>query len=368
MNKINGTIKNITELDYNLMVVTQRRLDNLTKPKDSLGRLEELAKLIVGITGERNPLLKNKVIFTFASDHGVAEEKVSAFPQEVTEQMVYNFIRGGAGINVLAKHIGARVIVADLGVAKKVKSQKSTTAEWRGAAESGKAKSFKDKKINYGTKNMTKGPAMTQDEAIKSIEAGIEIFEQEFNHGIDIIGTGEMGIANTTASTAITAVWTKKAVEGITGRGTGIDNNGLENKVRAVKQALEINQPNPNNPIDVLSKVGGFEIGGLTGVILAAAAKKIPIVIDGFISGAAALIAFQIAPKVRNYMIASHLSVERGHKAILNYLGLKPILDLELRLGEGTGAALAINIIEAAVKILTQMATFENAGVENKLK
>ncbi|MFH0791417.1 MAG: nicotinate-nucleotide--dimethylbenzimidazole phosphoribosyltransferase, partial [Candidatus Omnitrophota bacterium] len=252
MSKINDTIKNITELDYNLMAMAQSRLDNLTKPKDSLGRLEELAKLIVGITGKENPVLKNKVIFTFASDHGVAEEKVSAFPQEVTEQMVYNFIHGGAGVNVLARHIGAKVIVADLGVAGELKI---------------KNKSLKIKKINGGTKNMTKCPAMTQDEAIKSIETGIEIFEQELNHGIDIIGIGEMGIANTTASTAITAVWTKKAVEEITGRGTGINNNGLENKIRVIKQALEINRPNPSDPIDVLSKVGGFEIGGLAGVI-----------------------------------------------------------------------------------------------------
>lgn len=351
MSKINDTIKDITELDYNLMAVAQSRLDNLTKPKDSLGRLEELAKLIVGITGKENPVLKNKVIFTFASDHGVAEEKVSAFPQDVTEQMVYNFIHGGAGVNVLARHIGAKVIVADLGVAGELKI---------------KNKSLKIKKINFGTKNMAKGPAMTQDEAIKSIETGIEIFEQELNYGIDLIGIGEMGIANTTASTAITAVWTKKTVEEITGRGTGIDNNGLENKIRVIKQALEINRPNPSDPIDVLSKVGGFEIGGLAGVILSAAANKIPVVLDGFISGAAALIAFQIAPKVKDYMIASHLSVEKGHKAILDYLSLKPILDLELKLGEGTGAALGINIVEAAVKILTQMATFEDAAVSKK--
>lgn len=351
MNKIDETIKNISEVDYNLMSLAQKRLDNLTKPKDSLGRLEELAKLIVGITGKENPVLKNKVIFTFASDHGVAEEKVSAFPQEVTEQMVYNFVRGGAGVNVLARHIGAKVIVADLGVAGELKI---------------KNKSLKIKKINFGTKNMAKGPAMTQDEAIKSIETGIEIFEQELNYGIDLIGIGEMGIANTTASTAITAVWTKKTVEEITGRGTGIDNNGLENKIRVIKQALEINRPNPSDPIDVLSKVGGFEIGGLAGVILSAAANKIPVVLDGFISGAAALIAFQIAPKVKDYMIASHLSVEKGHKAILDYLSLKPILDLELKLGEGTGAALGINIVEAAVKILTQMATFEDAAVSKK--
>jgi len=213
---------------------------------------------------------------------------------------------------------------------------------------------------------MVKGPAITRQEAINSIETGIEIFENEFKKGIDIIGTGEMGIGNTTASSAITAVFTKKLIEDVTGRGTGIDDKGIKNKIRVIEEALRVNKPNPNEPIDVLSKIGGFEIGGLAGIILAAASKRIPIVIDGFISGAAALLAYHVEPKTKEYMIASHCSAEKGHKIILEYMGLEPLLDLNLRLGEGTGAALGISIVEAAIKILTQMATFKEAGVSEK--
>lgn len=350
MNKINEMLKNIAAIDRRLIDLTQERLDNLTKPLGSLGRLEELAKLIVGITGKENPELKNKVIFTLASDHGITEEGVSAYPKEVTAQMVYNFLRGGAGINVLAKHVGARVIVVDIGVCSDLKPHPQLVI----------------KKVNYGTKNMAKGQAMAKSEAIKSIEAGIEIFEEEFKKGIDIIGTGEMGIGNTTPSSAITAVFTKKSAEDVTGIGTGITEKGLNNKIDAIKKALELNKPDPKDAIDVLSKVGGFEIGGLAGIILAAASRKIPVVIDGFISGAAALIAYHIEPKVKEYMIASHCSAEKGHKIILEHIGLKPFLDLNLRLGEGTGAALGINMAEAAIKVLTQMASFKQAGVSEK--
>jgi nicotinate-nucleotide--dimethylbenzimidazole phosphoribosyltransferase len=352
--KIESTIKAISGLDHKLMALTQERLDNLTKPLGSLGRLEELARLIAGITGKKNPELKDKVIFTLAADHGVTEEGVSAYPKEVTAQMVYNFINGGAGINVLAQHVGARVVVADIGVAEKIKIPGS------------KIKNFIDKKIGPGTRNFTKGPAMTRLEAIKSVETGIELLEEEIKRGLDIAGTGEMGIGNTTAASAIAAVFTKNPVEDITGRGTGLDDDALKNKINIIKKALEINHPDANDPIDVLSKVGGFEIGGLAGIILAAASKKIPVVVDGFISTAAALVAYQIEPEVKNYMIASHCSVEKGHIVILNHIGLKPILDLNLRLGEGTGAALGINIAEAAVKILTRMATFKSARVSER--
>jgi nicotinate-nucleotide--dimethylbenzimidazole phosphoribosyltransferase len=354
MNKIKSVTENITGLDSDVMRKTQVRLDNLTKPHGSLGRLEELAKLIAGITGKENPILKNKVIFTFAADHGVTEDGVSAYPKEVTAQMVYNFLNGGAAINVLSNHIGARVVIADLGVAEEFKVQGSML------------KCFTDRKIGFGTKNMAKGPAMTREEATQAICAGIDIFGAEFEKGIDIIGLGEMGIGNTTASSAITAVLTNTPIEDVTGRGTGIDEKGLKNKIEKIKKALQINNPEPNDAIDVLSKVGGFEIGGLAGVILAAASKKIPVVIDGFISGAAALIAFHIEPKTKNYMIASHCSVERGHKIILKHLGLEPIMDLNLRLGEGTGATLGINIAEASIKILTEMATFQSANVSTK--
>ena len=345
-------MRKIERVDYSLGEKTQRRLDNLTKPQGSLGRLEELAKQVVEITGNDVPSVKNKIIFTMAGDHGVAKEGVSAFPQEVTVQMVYNFIQGGAGINVLAGHVGARVVVVDMGVAEKLKIRNEK---------------LKIKKINFGTKNMAIGPAMTKDEAVRSIEAGIEVFEEELPNGIDMVGTGDMGIGNTTASSAIASLFANRSAEDVTGRGTGINDETLKNKIEIIKRAIEINKPDPKDPIDVLSKVGGFEIGGLVGVILAGASRRIPIVLDGFISGAAALIAYHLEPKVKDYLIAAHCSVEKGHKIILDYMGLKPVLDLELRLGEGTGAALGMSIIEAGIKILTEMATFQNASVSGRI-
>jgi nicotinate-nucleotide--dimethylbenzimidazole phosphoribosyltransferase len=350
MQLLQDTIQKIKKPDYSLAEEVQKRLDNLTKPQGSLGRLEEIAKQMVIINGNFQPLLKNKAIFTMAGDHGVVAEGVSAFPQEVTPQMVYNFIRGGAAINVLARHVGAKVIVVDMGT----------------AVDLDKHPGLIIKKVGYGTKNMAKGAAMTKEEAIKSIENGIEVFEEEFAKGIDIAGTGDMGIGNTTASSAIVSVVTGKPVEEITGRGTGIDDKAFVRKIETIKKAISLNKPNPKDPIDILSKVGGFEIGGLAGVILASASKRIPVVIDGFISGAAALIAYQLKPEVKDYMIAAHCSVEKGHKAVLGYLGLKPLLNLDLRLGEGTGAALAMNVIEASVKILTEMATFQSASVSKE--
>ncbi len=356
MDKIKRAAALITGLNNEIMGLTQNRLDNLTKPPGSLGRLEELAKLIAGITGKEYPVLKNKVIFTLAADHGVSEEGLSAYPKEVTAQMVYNFLRGGAGINVLARHAGARVVVVDMGVAEKIKISKS------------KSKNFQDEKIGYGTKNMAKGPAMAKKDAIKAIESGIDIFNLEKSKGIDIIGIGEMGIGNTASSSAITSVITGAPVEGVTGRGTGINDNSLVNKILVIKRAISVNKPEPDDAIDILAKVGGFEIGGLAGIILAAAAAKTPVVLDGFISSAAALIAFHIQPKAKEYMIASHCSTEKGHKVILEHIGIKPLLDLNLRLGEGTGAALGISLADAAIKILTEMATFKSAGVSKNIK
>lgn len=350
MGRLNDVSSSIEQIDYSLGEITQRRLDNLTKPQGSLGKLEGLAKQIVEITHKENPVLKDKVIFTFAGDHGVVAEGVSAFPQEVTPQMVMNFINQGAGINVLARHVGARVVVADFGVASDLEPHDDLVI----------------KKVNYGTKNMAKRPAMTREEAMRSIENGIAIFEKELGKGIDIVGTGEMGIGNTTPASAITSVITGESVDKVTGRGTGINDESLNKKIQVIKKAIEVNNPNPKDGIDVLSKVGGFEIGGLVGVILAAASKRIPVVVDGFISGSAALLAYTIEPKTKDYMIASHNSVEKGHGVIWRYLELEPILNLNLRLGEGTGAALAINIVEAGVKILNEMATFESASVSEK--
>jgi nicotinate-nucleotide--dimethylbenzimidazole phosphoribosyltransferase len=250
---------------------------------------------------------------------------------------------------VLARHVGARVVIVDMGVAADL-SHEGLVA----------------KKIAYGTANMAKGHAMTNEDAVRSIDAGIAVFESEAKKGVDIVGVGDMGIGNTTPSSAITAVITGEDVEKVTGRGTGIDDAGLEKKIKAIEEAIRVNNPNNKDAIDVLAKVGGFEIGGLAGVILAAASHRIPVVIDGFISSASALIAYVIAPAVKDYMIAAHRSVERGHSVTLDYIGLKPLLDLDMRLGEGTGAVLGISIVDAACKILDEMATFEDAGVSEK--
>jgi nicotinate-nucleotide--dimethylbenzimidazole phosphoribosyltransferase len=351
MEKMNHVIRNIKPLDERAMVEAKRRQDNLTKPQGSLGQLESLSIQVAGIKGDPRPRIVNKVIFTLVGDHGITKEGVSAYPSEVTPQMVYNFLGGGAGINVLARHVGARVVVADLGVASVLERHPN----------------LKEKKVAMGTQNMAKGSAMSREEAIRAIEAGIELVEEELSIGIDILGTGDMGIGNTTPSSAITAAITGADVATVTGRGTGLDEEGQRRKVKVIQQALEINQPNPKDAIDVLAKVGGFEIGGIAGVILAGARYRIPVVIDGFISGAAALIAASLSPQVKPYLIASHQSVEQGHKVILEHLGLKPLLDLDLRLGEGTGAALGIFLVEASIKILNEMATFAEAGVSERI-
>lgn len=346
---LKSTLEKIEKIDYSLDKETQARLDNLTKPTGSLGRLEEFAKKFVEISRIENPKLNNKVIFTLAGDHGIADEGVSAYPKEVTAQMVLNFLNGGAGINVLARCAGAKVIVADLGVA--------TDIDIAG---------LRKKKISHGTKSILKGPAMSYEEAVQSIEAGIELFEDEYINGIDIVGIGEMGIGNTTPSSAITAVITSCSVESVTGKGSGINDEKYRTKVEIIKKAIEINKPYSNDPIEILAKVGGFEIGGMTGVILAACARRVPVVVDGFISGASLLLASKLEPNILDYIYASHSSVESGHKIILDYLSLKPILDLNLRLGEGTGAAIAIPIIETSLRMLNEMATFTSAGISNK--
>ncbi len=344
---LNDTINAIEPTDKNFIQEAQKRSDNLTKPLGSLGRLEELAALVCGIKRTLKPKIENKVIWTLAADHGVAEENVSVFPQEVTKEMISNFVNGGAGVNVLARHVNAKVIVVDMGVKGEILSDGVVI-----------------KKVAHGSKNFTKGQAMTREQAVKSIVYGIELVEEEMKKKIiDIAGTGDMGIANTTPSSAIVAAITKTYVEKITGRGTGISDEIFNNKIATIKKGLNLNKPNPDDAIDVLSKVGGFEIGGIAGVILGCAKNKIPVVIDGFISGAGALIAYKLNPLTKDYMIASHQSVEQGHKILLAHIGLKPLLNLNLRLGEGTGAALGINLVEAAVKVLNEMATFEEAYV-----
>jgi nicotinate-nucleotide--dimethylbenzimidazole phosphoribosyltransferase len=350
MDKMNQVISSIGPLDEKAMAEARARQDSLTKPQGSLGQLESLSIQVAGIKGNPRPRINHKVIFTLAADHGVTQEGVSAYPSEVTPQMVYNFLRGGAGINVLARHAGARVVIADLGVASVLQHHPGLF----------------NKKVAMGTRNMAKGPAMSREEAIRSLEAGMELVEEELGRGLDILGTGDMGIGNTTPSSAITACLTGAGVASVTGRGTGLDDEGWERKVKMIEKALQINRPDPKDAIDVLSKVGGFEIGGIAGVILAGAKYRAPVVIDGFISGAAALIAASLAPQVKPYLIASHQSVEAGHRIILEHLGLKPLLNLGLRLGEGTGAALGISLVEASLKILNEMATFAEAAVSEK--
>ncbi len=348
MELLKKTLENIKPLDNAAMEKAKERQDDLTKPQGSLGRLEEISIRMAGIQGKALPEIKDKVVFTFAGDHGVAENGVSAYPSEVTKQMVYNFLNGGAAINVLARHAGARVIVADLGVAEDIEAENLIV-----------------KKIGYGTKNFAKEPAMTREQAVKAIEAGIEIFEENFGKA-SVVALGDMGIGNTTSSSAICAAITGRPPEEVTGRGTGIGEEAYQRKVEVIKKALELHKPEAKDAIDVLSKVGGFEIAGLAGVALAAASRRVAVVSDGFISTAGALIAYTLNPQVKDYIFAAHRSVEVGHKAMLDHMGLEPLLDLNLRLGEGTGAALAMNIIEAGVKILREMATFSSAGVSRK--
>ena len=361
MGKLQEVLKNIQPVDTSRTTAIQAQLDNLTKPQGSLGRLEEFARRIVAITGNIMPLLDKKVIFTFAGDHGVAEEGVSAYPKEVTRQMVFNFLHGGAGINVLARHAGAEVVVVDIGVDYDFDPSLSPLTKSR--IKGGYGGLFISKKVVMGTKNMRKGPALTRDEALRCIEVGIELADEYAKKGSKIFATGDMGIANTTPSSAIAAVLTGRPVSEVTGRGTGIGDNALKNKVKVIEDSIALNKPDSKDPIDVLSKIGGAEIGGITGLIIGAAANKIPVVIDGFISTAGALIAYCIEPKTKDYMFAAHNSVEIGHKAMLEKIGLRPILDLDLRLGEGTGAALAMLMIEAGLKIYKEMATFGEAGV-----
>jgi nicotinate-nucleotide--dimethylbenzimidazole phosphoribosyltransferase len=342
-------ISAIQPLDKRSMTAAQQRQDNLTKPRGSLGRLEELSIQLVGITSNIIPKLKHKAIITMASDHGVVDEGVTLYPQEVTRQMVYNFLQDGAAINVLARHIGARVIVVDMGVIGGFEPLPGLVC----------------KMIDFGTKNMAEGPAMTRQQAIDAIDAGIEIISLEKNVGLDIIATGDMGLGNTTASSAIFSAISGYTPNKTTGRGTGIDDEQMAHKVKIIEKALAINKPDSKDPIDILAKVGGFEIGGLAGVILAGAAHRIPVVIDGFVSGAAALIATSLCPKASDYLIAAHVSAEAGHSLMLEFLGLKPLLNLNMRLGEGTGAALGISLADASVKLLAEMATFNEAGVSD---
>jgi len=344
-----GLLASITAPARDGESAARRHLDSLTKPPGSLGRLEELAVRLAILSG-RPPSIARPVIFTFAADHGVVVEGVSAYPQVVTAQMVENFTRGGAAVNVLARQAGARVVVADFGVAGPL----------------GRSPDLVACPIGPGTANIAAGPAMSRAQAIQAIEAGARLAGEAIDAGADLLATGEMGIGNTTAASAITAVITGTPAEQVTGRGTGVDDTTLARKIAVVRRALEVNRPNPRDGLDVLAKVGGFEIGGLLGVILAGAARRVPVALDGFIAGAAALLAVTLAPASRDALFASHRSAERGHTRALEHLGLEPYLDLGLRLGEGTGAALFIHLARAAALVWSEMATFKDAGVSSR--
>jgi len=353
MKTLENAIQNIIEPDKKIYAAAQKRLREQARPAGCLGLLEDVGARLAGIFGTLDVRLRNKVIVTCAGDHGICAEGVSLFPSDVTPQMVYNFVNGGASINVLARHAGARVEVADLGVAVDFESDLPIF----------------HKKIKKGTDNFARGPAMTRDEAVRSIEAGIEIVDELTSKGpVHLLGTGDMGIGNTTPSTAIIAVYSKLPVADLTGRGTGLDDEGLKLKIAAIEKGLAVNSPDISDPLDVLSKVGGFEIGGLAGLVIGAASHGIPVVCDGFISTAGALLACKLAPKARAYLFASHNSVEVGHRCMLEHMNFVPLLDLGFRLGEGTGAALAMELIDAATRILCDIKTFEEVAIADVQK
>ncbi|MGH7355406.1 MAG: nicotinate-nucleotide--dimethylbenzimidazole phosphoribosyltransferase [Candidatus Rokuibacteriota bacterium] len=347
MTSLRKLLRDVSAPDPGVAASARAHLDTLTKPPGSLGRLEELATRLASVRGGP-PVVRQPVIFTFAADHGVVAEGVSAYPQSVTAQMVENFARGGAAVTVLARQAGARVVIADLGVVGPIGTHAAVVR----------------RPVGPGTRNMARGPAMTLAEATRAIETGAALAEEAIAGGADLLGTGDMGIGNTTAASAITAALTGEAPERVTGRGTGVDDATLARKTGVVARALAVNRPVRTDGLDVLQKVGGFEIGGLAGVILAGAARRVPVVLDGFIAGAAALVAVALAPAARHALFASHRSAEPGHGVVLRHLELTPYLDLGMRLGEGTGAALFIHLARAAALVYVEMATFKSAGVD----
>jgi len=350
--RLHDLLRDIKPLDNEAMDEARRIQNSLTKPKGSLGKLESLSIQLAGIYRTPSPRIGKKMIFTIAADHGVVVEGVSAYPSAVTAQMVLNFAKGGAAINVLSRLAGAEVKVIDMGVASDMEWPECVVAC----------------RVAGGTSNMSKGPAMSERQLQTAIGKGASLALEAVQSGVGAVAIGDMGIGNTTSASAITAVITGRSVKEVTGRGTGIDDKCLMTKIKVIEKAIEVNSPDPRNGYDVLRKVGGLEIAGMAGVILGAAVGGVPAFIDGFVSCSAALAASLIAPECRSYLVASHQSVEPGHGCALQHLGLVPLMDLGMRLGEGTGAALAFHIAEASCSILNEMATFEGAGVSRSLK
>ena len=348
-------IKKFDHLDAEWVGKARERTAQLVMPPRALGRLHEISERLCGIRKTLKPVINRKAVLVMAGDHGVATAGVSAFPQEVTGEMVKTFLRGGAGINAICRHVDADVWVVDMGIIPDLKPE----------PEDGQDR-FLNRKVAKGTSNLAKGPAMTRQSAEESIINGFQVADELFQSGVEILGTGDMGIGNTTPSAAIGTVITGTSIDEMVGRGTGVDDQGLSRKKDAVHNGIQINQPDPRDGLDVLSKIGGFEIGGIAGCVLAGAFHSRPVVIDGFISTAGALVAHALCPQVADYMFAGHCSEESGHRAMLQYLGLEPILDLGMRLGEGTGGALAMGIMEGALRVFNEVLTFEEAGVTDK--
>jgi nicotinate-nucleotide--dimethylbenzimidazole phosphoribosyltransferase len=342
-----NTLAKISSEDKDIVKAVQARLDSLTKPLGSLGRLEDIVKQVAAITGKIRPRVDKKAIIIMCADNGVVEEGVSSCPKHVTASVTENFTRGITGVCVLSAHAGAEIVVVDIGVDAKLN-----------------AKGIVDKKIRRGTDNIAKGPAMSRAEAIKAIETGIEIVFELSDKGYNMFGTGEMGIGNTTTSSAMACVLTNKPLKEVVGRGSGLSNEAYANKINIIAKAIEINKADPNDPLDVLSKLGGFDIAGLVGCYIGAAARRVPILIDGFIAAVAALVAVRLRPKIKEYLIASHGSAEPGSKAILEAIGIEPLLNLGMRLGEGSGAAVAFHIVDAAFEAYNKMGTFEDARIK----
>jgi nicotinate-nucleotide--dimethylbenzimidazole phosphoribosyltransferase len=347
---LDDTLEKIRPLNHSIEGVAQQRLDSLTKPQGSLGKLEELARRVALIQNKVPPRLGRKLLFVFAADHGITDEGVSAYPKDVTAQMTLNFLNGGAAINVLTRHYGVETQVVDVGV----------------DFEFIDAGGLRDRKIRRGTANFARGPAMTREDALRSVEIGIELAAEAADANIFLLGAGDMGIGNTSSAAAILCALTGVPLADAVGRGTGISDATLARKVALIERGLDINRPDAKNPLDVLAKVGGMEIGAMTGAMLGAAAFRLPMVLDGFIAGAAALLAQRFSPHVEEMLFASHLSAEKGHSHMLDALKLAPVFDLQMRLGEGTGACLLMGLIEASVKVMGEMATFESAGVKDK--
>ncbi len=349
-NQFQQLLDSIRPVDLCLDQPVQAHLDDLTKPQNSLGKLEQIVKKFAIATGSADPVLSRKKVFCMAADHGVAAEGVSAFPAEVTPQMLYNMLGGGAAINVLSRHAGADLEVVDMGVNHDFAAHPM----------------LRICKVRYGSANMAEGPAMSVEDTIQAVMTGASLAIEAKSQGYHLLATGELGIANTTPATALYSVLLDLPVEEVTGRGTGLDDRGLQHKASVIRRAIEVNRNHLGTPLEVLAALGGFEIAGLCGLILGGASVGLPVVVDGFISSSAAVVAMKLSGRVGDYLFFSHLSNEQGHRAVMRRLGAMPILDLDLRLGEGTGAALAMQVIEASVKIYREMATFSSASVSGK--